>query len=288
MSATALPDAENMGVGAAMVEFSSWGWAFRSQYVKDYGIDAHTEPFDGPHQPSGRLLALQIKAGDSYCREEADGAWWYRGENKHLRYWLGHVLPVLVVLYNPDSKTLYWQHVTEDRVEYTDREWKIVIPRHQVLSAGAAAELRAIADAAPGASEDPVANSLPLLPPSATAVLRRAQAIDPDGTMRLARLLARGREQPRLTVQTILAAQPSCLPGANGLFEAAIGASANEHRHQDLALEAFSRAAEYGSPEAGRLYGAAVMLALGQAHAPPAPHFVPSPGTARLDSSCLP
>ncbi len=267
MSATALPDAENMGVGAAMVEFSSWGWAFRSQYVKDYGIDAHTEPFDGPHQPSGRLLALQIKSGDSYFREEADGGWWYRGENKHLRYWLGHVLPVLVVLYNPDSKTLYWQHVTEDRVEYTDREWKIVIPRHQVLSAGAAAELRAIADAAPGASEDPVANSLPLLPPSATAVLRRAQAIDPDGTMRLARLLARGREQPRLTVQTILAAQPSWLPGANGMFEAAIGAYANEHGHQDLALEAFSRAAEYGSPEAGRLYGAAVMLALGQGEA---------------------
>jgi tetratricopeptide (TPR) repeat protein len=267
MSVTAPPDAENMGVGAALVEFSSWGWAFRSQHVKDYGIDAHAEPFDGPHRPSGRLLALQIKSGPSYFSEEADGSWWYRGENKHLRYWLGHVLPVLIVIYDLASKTLHWQHVTEDRVEYTDREWKILIPRDQVLSAQAAATLRAVADAAPGASEDPVANSLPMLPPSAAAVLRRAQAVEPDGTMRLARLLARGREQPRLTVQTVLAAQPSWLPGANGIFEAAIGAYANEHGHQDLALEAFWRAAEYGSPEAGRLYAVAAVLALGQGDA---------------------
>jgi len=51
---------------------------------QDYGIDAHAEPFDGPHQPSGELLALQIKSGDSYFREETDEGWWYWGENKHL------------------------------------------------------------------------------------------------------------------------------------------------------------------------------------------------------------
>jgi tetratricopeptide (TPR) repeat protein len=268
MSATAPPDVENMGVGTAQVEFSSWGWAFRSQYVKDYGIDAHAEPFDGAHQPNGKLLALQIKSGGSYFRDEADEGWWYWGENRHLRYWFAHVLPVLIVIYDPASKMLYWQHVTEDRVEYTDSRWKILIPRDQILSEEAAAELRAIADAAPGASEDPVANSLPLLPPSAAAVLREAQAVDPDGTMRLARLLAHGREQPRLTVQTVLAAQPSWLPGANGRFEAAIGAYANEHGYQDLALEALVRAAEYDSSGAGRLYGAAAILALGQGDAP--------------------
>lgn len=267
MSVSLPPDAENMGIAAAQLEFSSWGWAFRSQHVKDYGIDAHAEPFEGVHQPSGRLLALQVKSGASYFGEEAGGGWWYRGENKHLRYWLGHVLPVLIVIYDPGSKTLYWQHVTEDRVEYTDGEWKILIPHDQVLEAEAAARLRAIADAAPGASEDPVADSLPLLPLSAAAVLRRAQAVEPDGTMRLARLLARGREHPRLTAETVLAARPSWLPGANGMFEAAIGAYANEHGHQDVALEAFSQAAGYGSPEAGRLYAVAAVLALGQGDA---------------------
>jgi tetratricopeptide (TPR) repeat protein len=258
------PDTENMGVAAAQLEFSRWGWAFRGQHVKDYGIDAHVEPLDGPHQPTGRLLALQIKSGESYFRRDSAGRRWYRGENRHLRYWFGHVLPVLIVMYDPEDSTLYWQHVTEDRVEFTNGNWKILIPVDQVLSADSAAHLREIAFAAQGAREDSVAHSLPLLPPSAAAVLRQAERVAPDGTMRLARLLAQGREQPRLTVESVLAGQPSWLASGNGMFEAAIGAYANEHGHQDLGLEAFSLAADYKSGEAARLYGIAMVLALGR------------------------
>jgi tetratricopeptide (TPR) repeat protein len=253
-----------MGVAAADLAFSSLGWAFRGQEVKDYGIDAHVEPFDGPHRPIGKLLALQIKAGDSYFHEEADGGWWYRGDNKHLRYWLGHVLPVIIVAYDESARTLYWQHVTEDRIEYTENGWKILIPRTQVVSAAAAAQLRAIAESAVGATEDPVANSLQFLPPSAARVLSQIHPAEPDGTMRLARLLAQGRDQPRLTVETVLAARPSWLTAGNGRFEAAIGAYANEHELQDLGLEAFSRAAGYQSGDAGRLYAVAAVLALAQ------------------------
>ena len=257
-----------MGVSAASYEFSTWGWEFREQPVKDYGIDAHVEPFDGSNRPSGRLIALQLKSGGSYFREKAAGGWVYRGENKHLRYWLGHVLPVLIILLDPDARILYWQHVTEDRVEYTDGAWKIVVPPDQVLTAAAAEQLRCVADAAVGASEDPVERSLPELPPSVAAVLRRVHAATPDGTMRLARLLARGREQPPLTVETVLAARPSWLPDGNGQFEAALGAYANEHGHQDLALEAFTRAADYGSADAGQLASIAALLALGLDDAP--------------------
>lgn len=267
MSGTAAPNAERMGVAAANLEVSSWGWAFRSQEVEDYGIDAHVEPFDSSSTPTGRLLALQIKSGESYFAEEVDDGWWYRGENRHLRYWLGHVLPVLIVLYDPSSRTLYWQHVTEDLVEYTANAWKILIPRDHVLTAGGADQLRLLADAAPGASEDPVASSLRFLPPTAAAVLQSAQTSEPDGTMRLARLLAQGREQPRLTVETVLAARPSWLNVANGIFEAAIGAYANEHGLQDLALRAFTEARQYASADAGRLYCVAALLALAQGNA---------------------
>jgi hypothetical protein len=274
MSRESPRDVERMGVAAAEPKFSSLGWAFRSQEVKDYGIDAHVEPFVGPHRPIGRLLALQIKAGESYFREESDGGWWYRGANRHLRYWLGHVLPVVIILYDDTGQTLYWQHVTEDRIENTDSGWKILVPCAQVVSADAATQLRVIADSAAGANEDPVANSLRFLPPSAASVLRQAQGVEPDGTMRLARLLARGREQPRLTAETILAARPSWLPAGNGLFEAAIGAYANEHDHHDLALEAFSLRAGYGSAESARLYATAALLALGQGDAAQARELV--------------
>ena len=257
-----------MGVAAADLEFSSWGWAFRSQEIRDYGIDAHVEPFDGPHRPTGSLAALQIKSGPSYFREKATDGWWYRGTKKNLRhlpYWLNHVLPVLIVIYDPRSRTLYWQHVTEERVVYTDTAWKILIPHEQILSSGTIGRLRAIADSAPGAREDPAARSLSLLPPSAVAMLRQAERAEPVGMLRLARLLAEGREQSRLTSETILAARPSWLPGTGGMFEAAIGAYANEHGHSDLAIAAFTRAAEYGSEDAGRLYAVAALLALGRA-----------------------
>jgi tetratricopeptide (TPR) repeat protein len=281
MSGEAPPDVGRMGVAAADLAFSSLGWAFRSQEVKDYGIDAHVEPFDGPHRPIRRLLALQIKAGESYFREEADEGWWYRGTNKHLRYWLGHVLPVIIVMYDDKDRILYWQHVTEDRIEYTDTGWKILVPRVQIVSADAAGQLRAITETATGASEDPVANSLRFLPPSAAAVLSQVQAEAPDGTMRLARLLAQGRDQPRLTVETVLAARPSWLPAGNGRFEAAIGAYANEHDQHDLGLEAFTRAAGYESADAGRLYAAAAVLALGQGDAGRAKELVRQAGDYR-------
>ena len=274
MTGEAPPDLERVGVAAAALAFSSLGWAFRSQEVKDYGIDAHVEPFHGSHRPIGRLLALQIKAGDSYFREGTDEGWWYRGTNKHLRYWLGHVLPVIIVMYDDEDRILYWQHVTEDRIEYTDNGWKILIPRVQIVSADATGQLRAITETATGASEDPVAKSLRFLPPSAAAVLSQVQAVEPDGTMRLARLLAQGRDQPRLTVETVLAGRPSWLPAGNGRFEAAIGAYANEHDHHDLALEAFTRAAGYESADAGRLHTVAAVLALGQGDAGQAEHLV--------------
>src|SRR5436190_726327 len=124
---------ERMGVSAAEHEFSSWGWSFRSQDVEDYGIDAHVETHDADGQASGRLIALQIKAGASYFTRNADGGWRYTGTNRHLRYWLGHVLPVVLILYDPDSRTLYWQHVTEDRIVYTDEAWTIIVPESHVV-----------------------------------------------------------------------------------------------------------------------------------------------------------
>lgn len=43
-------------------------WLFREQPTEDYGIDAHVEVVDG-EMVQGRLLALQIKSGDSWFRE---------------------------------------------------------------------------------------------------------------------------------------------------------------------------------------------------------------------------
>ena len=145
---------ERIGVGAAEVEFSRWGWMFRTQPILDHGIDAQVEPcWNGA--ASGRLIALQIKAGRSWFRESADGGWIYRGKMKHLRYWLRHCLPVILLMHDPASGVTYWAHITEQAVEYTDSGWKILVPATQTLGPSARPKIAAIAASAGGVTADP-------------------------------------------------------------------------------------------------------------------------------------
>jgi Domain of unknown function (DUF4365) len=124
----AKPQTERLGVAALEYFFSKNGWLFREQTTHDYGIDAHVE-IVVDERPTGKLIALQIKTGTSFFGEQADGAYIFRTDDKHLAYWVGHSMPVVVVLYNPDSKEACWQHVSRQAVETTGKGWKLSIPK---------------------------------------------------------------------------------------------------------------------------------------------------------------
>ena len=109
------------------------GWIFRDQPQADFGIDAQIEIVDGS-RATGQLVAVQIKAGSSYFSEENDSGFVYRGEKRHLEYWLNHSLPVVVALVDPGAN-VYWQAVTTHAVQETARGWKMTVPREQVLGA---------------------------------------------------------------------------------------------------------------------------------------------------------
>ena len=91
------------------------GWVFRDQTRKDYGIDALIELAHSDRRVTGRMVAAQIKCGKSWFAEPtSDGSGWtYRGELRHLNYWLGHSLPVILVLCDPDTGDCYFTHVAE-------------------------------------------------------------------------------------------------------------------------------------------------------------------------------
>ncbi len=250
-----------MGVSAASLVFEAWGWLFREQPIEDYGIDAHVEPLDGPERPSRQLLALQIKTGASFFREETPDGWWFRDTRRHWHYWLGHVLPVVIVLYDPQARVLYWQHVEAGLVRLAGGEGKLLIPGSQVLDSAGAGRDRLRQIVRDFRRADPLADSLPLLPPSAAGVLRATTARAENTTM-LAFQLASGRHQPELTAASLLAGQPSWLSDGGGQFEAAIGAYANDHGHRDVARRAFELAAAYDRPDRGRLLSIAALLAV--------------------------
>ncbi|MGW0485374.1 DUF4365 domain-containing protein [Nonomuraea sp. NPDC003214] len=117
------------------------GWLFREQPTEDYGIDAHAEVVD--HDlVRGRLLAIQIKSGESWFREPAPDGWWFRPDAEHVRYWLNHSLPVVVVLYHPKTKLCHWQLVNRKTLEETSSGgWKLRVPATQVLDERAAVPL---------------------------------------------------------------------------------------------------------------------------------------------------
>jgi Domain of unknown function (DUF4365) len=56
---------------------------------------------------------------------------------------------VIVVLYDPETQTAYWQVVTPETVESTGKGWKLAVPRENVLDAAAGARLVDIAGGDP-------------------------------------------------------------------------------------------------------------------------------------------
>ncbi|WP_328687440.1 DUF4365 domain-containing protein [Streptomyces caniferus] len=122
------------------------GWVFREQPTVDVGIDAHLEVVDGTtSKATGQLLAVQIKAGLSYFASPTEEGWWFVGDTAHMEYWLGHSLPVLVMLYNPETQKVYWQRVSRQTAVSTGKGWKIHVPVTQELSAQSVVEIQPFA-----------------------------------------------------------------------------------------------------------------------------------------------
>lgn len=94
-------------------------WMFREQPINDIGIDAHIEFVDSSGKPK-QLLALQIKTGESWFKEQKDGCIIFRDINeRQYVYWTMNSLPCIVVLYNPSNETCVWQKLTNETIERT-------------------------------------------------------------------------------------------------------------------------------------------------------------------------
>ncbi|CAE6687875.1 DUF4365 domain-containing protein [Paraburkholderia haematera] len=124
---------DRLGVAALDYFFSTNGWLFREQITHDYGIDAHVEIVE-KDGPTGKIVALQIKSGKSFFDEETEDGYVFRTDDKHVTYWTEHSMPVVIVLYDPESKQMYWQIISETTAESTGKNWKILVPKSHVFS----------------------------------------------------------------------------------------------------------------------------------------------------------
>jgi hypothetical protein len=122
------------------------GWKFREQHESDHGIDAQVETVVAG-QPTGRLIALQIKSGPSWFKEPRQGVGWVlRGPKRNLSYWLKHQLPVLVVLFDPRTDKGYWVHVRPDTATFTPRGYRIIVPASHPLDSSTKSLIEEVID----------------------------------------------------------------------------------------------------------------------------------------------
>jgi hypothetical protein len=129
------PTTERKGVNAVESIFlNEFDWLFREQPVSDHGIDAQVEVIEFG-KPTGKLIALQIKTGQSYFRKRGENYVFY-GEQRHLDYWTNHSLPVFLILHDPGRNLTIWQKIERRLVEVTTKGWSIVVPASNVLSIG--------------------------------------------------------------------------------------------------------------------------------------------------------
>ena len=135
---TSADNTAQKGVNAVEAIFLSMKWLFRRQLESDFGIDAHAEVVNEEGNPTGQLVAIQIKSGPSFFRAGGND-YVFHGEQRHLDYWDRHCLPVLLVLHNPVDNMTVWQRIERHLVtEGANGSWSITVPKWQKLEAGSA------------------------------------------------------------------------------------------------------------------------------------------------------
>ena len=134
---------ERIGVALAMEQFERIGHAFREQSQRDFGIDAHVELIES-NRPTGRLLAVQLKAGESHLSERVEEGFVFRSDRLHVSYWLSHSLPVLICLCDLETREIYWQVVNGETAVSTGKGYKFNVPQSQRVDHRSATTFRDI------------------------------------------------------------------------------------------------------------------------------------------------
>jgi hypothetical protein len=102
---------------------------FRKIHLEeDVGIDGVIE-FVKDGEATGRLLAIQVKSGDSYVVPGKDG-FIVPVDEAHLNYWQSYNLPVVLVCYSPSRKLAAWQDI-KWYIQY-QRQREKVFPQEKV------------------------------------------------------------------------------------------------------------------------------------------------------------
>lgn len=130
------------GVSLVTEAIRKTGHIFRPNEKRDFGIDGQVEiVVQGPvnRHAAGCLIAIQIKCGPTYLKNDIGDAYALYCSKAHANYWEGHSLPVIVVLCDPYAAECYWATVDSASLVRTPEGAKVIVPKANKLSASGAA-----------------------------------------------------------------------------------------------------------------------------------------------------
>lgn len=103
-------------------------WIFRPTTKTDVGIDGEIEYKTDDRKCTGKLMAVQIKCGQSYFKEPTSRGYIFRCRPETVNYWLSLSIPVILCLCNNITNKIYWCHITVETIQKLEASYKILIP----------------------------------------------------------------------------------------------------------------------------------------------------------------
>ncbi|GAB1857353.1 hypothetical protein MHTCC0001_21890 [Flavobacteriaceae bacterium MHTCC 0001] len=101
---------EREGVLKLALELNKYGYIFRETSNGDIGIDGQIEYISDNGHPIGKIVAAQVKSGNSYLHDKGNHYGFYPHE-KHKNYWTVFPLPVILFVYYPKDDKIYFTDV---------------------------------------------------------------------------------------------------------------------------------------------------------------------------------
>jgi len=124
---------EREGVLKVALELNSNGYVFRETSNGDIGIDGQIEHINDKGEATGKIVAAQIKSGNSYLVDKVDHFAFYPKE-KHKNYWSVFPLPVILFVYYPNDGKIYFTDVRYQLNIPKQNQTYIVLDKNSVLN----------------------------------------------------------------------------------------------------------------------------------------------------------
>ena len=128
------------GLGYITQYFSKIGCSL-NEYKRDIGIDAIIEIREKEYTSSGKFIAIQLKSGNSFFKNETEDYYYLYMDNNHIEYWLKCLMPVLFIIYSPSEKQAFWHKIDKESLSRKKKSYKIKIPKDNRLSTTSKHEL---------------------------------------------------------------------------------------------------------------------------------------------------